>query len=312
MSIVFMGYQTWGLVSLKCLVEAGYEITLVATHPNSLDRSTASYAESVADFASELGIPTMVTSRGECAELVSAMQGIQPDLVVSSNWRRVIPAAISECARLGAINVHRSLLPQYGGFSPINWAIARGESETGVTVHRVSEELDAGEIFAQERIEIGCDDTAAEIFSKSNDVIMKILPSVVSGIMAGTLRGKPQDLEQATFYHKRLPRDNKIRWEMTAREVHNLIRAQSDPFPNAFTSHRRRRLYVKSSLLGPAKFRGYPGRLIARLGQGVVVLCGGGAGESTYSIVLTRVQYEGDSVRAATEVFSTLDTCLGG
>jgi len=311
MGIVFMGYQTWGLVSLEALLEAGHEVPLVITHPETLDRSTASFADSVEDLAASLAIPVLRTSRSDGEEMLSQVRAARADLIVSSNWRRVIPSGVLSAARLGGVNVHRSLLPKYGGFSPVNWAVACGETETGVTVHRLDPGLDEGPILGQARVSIAEGDTATAVFHKCNAVIGSLLPQVVSQLLDGTCVPMPQPLDEHTFFHKRTLRDNQIDWSASARTIYDLIRAQSDPFANAYTRHQGERLFIKSAKLGASRFRGNPGRLVARVGTDVVVVCGGAACEPTFALRIERVQREGGEPLPAGEYFTNLDDRLG-
>lgn len=311
MSLVFMGFQTWGLVSLESLVDAGHSVALVVTHPASFERDTASFADSVEDYAAARGIPVMTATSSGGDELLARVRKAGADLIVSSNWRRLIPPRVLAATRLGGVNVHRSLLPKYGGFSPLNWAVARGEAETGVTVHRLDPGLDEGPILGQGRVPIGPDDTATDVFHRSNGVIASLLPRVVAEVLDGSAAPAPQDQAGATFFHRRTLRDNQIDWKSPARATYDLIRAQSDPFANAYTFHEGRRLFVKSARLGDPRYRGNPGRLVARDGTGVVVICGGGEREPTCSIRIGEVRPEGGEALPAGDYFRSLDHRLG-
>lgn len=311
MSLVFMGFQTWGLASLRSLVDAGHAVALVVTHPDGFERETASFRDSVEGFAASRGIPVMVTTTSGGDELLSKVREAGADLIVSSNWRRLIPPPVLAATRFGGVNVHRSLLPKYGGFSPLNWAVARGEAETGVTVHRLDPGLDEGPVLGQGRVAIGPDDTATDVFHRSNEVIATLLPRVVAGVLEGRAAPAAQDPDGATFFHRRTLRDNQIDWKSPAAATYNLIRAQSDPFVNAYTYHEGRRLFVKSARLGDPKYRGNPGRLVARDGDGVIVICGGGEGETTYSIRIGAVRPETGEAVAAGCYFKSLDHRLG-
>ena len=229
------------------------------------------------------------------------------DLLVSSNWRRHIPEIILEGFKHGGINVHRSLLPQYGGVAPINWAIACGETSSGVTIHLISGEFDQGDIILQREYSIGPDETATEIFHKTTPLVQQMVSKVLSQIEEGTTVPVKQNPKQGSFFHKRLERDLQIDWTKPNTEVYNLIRAQSDPFANAFSYLNGNRVNIKSASLPKKCFRGTPGRLFMRSTDpdGVVVVCGMGE-RMNQGLILHLVQEEGGLTTNANKLFRTM------
>jgi methionyl-tRNA formyltransferase len=131
--------------------------------------------------------------------------------------------------------MHGSLLPKYRGRAPVNWAILKGESETGATLHEMVARPDAGRVVDQERVPIGPDDLAVEVFRKVTDAAEIVLKRSIHGLLAGTARLREQDLSKGSYFGARRPEDGRIDWSKSALEIHNLVRAVAPPYPGAFT-----------------------------------------------------------------------------
>jgi methionyl-tRNA formyltransferase len=306
-----MGFQTWGLVTLRTVQQAGHDIVLVVTHPEPTDLYAQHFNESVAEYARAQALPLAVATT-VTPEIAYQLKGVQPDILISSNWRRRLSPAVLRSARLGGINVHRSLLPHYAGVAPINWAIANGEVETGVTIHLMTEAFDLGDIVVQERVPIGHTETATDVFHKTTPVIQRLLPEALAQLDSGTARLMKQDPRLAEFFHPRGERELRINWAKSAAEIYNLIRAQSDPFANAFTVFEGHKLKVKTASLPEHRYRGTPGRLCERVPpDGVLVLCGAGSEPSGQGLILHTLQAEGQAPCKATEFFHRLGVYLG-
>jgi len=309
MRVVFMGFQTSGLVTLRALIDSGHEVTLVVTHFDSMDEYEVASNYSVKDYADQHGIP-VIQCRAANNETVRKITKIQPDIIVSSNWRRRISSSVTQSAQFGGINVHPSLLPKYGGFAPISWAIINGEVETGITIHIIDEEIDLGDIILQERVAIGFNDTATEVFHRTTPLIARMVPEALHQIGSRTAIRIPQDRSQATFFHKRLERDIRIDWTRTNIEVYNLVRAQSDPFPNTYTFLKGNKLRIKKASLADPRYRGTPGRVFTRTPDGVVVLCGSG-NPGGQGLVIHIVQSNGGEQVTANDYFDRMGYYLG-
>ena len=158
-----------------------------------------------------------------------------PDLIFSFYYRSMLPMSLLERARLGAYNMHGSLLPKYRGRAPLNWAILKGETETGVTLHEMVEKPDAGRIVDQQAVPIGPDETAVEVFRKMTVAAEQVLKRNIRNLVKGTVALKPQDLSRGSYYGRRRPEDGRIDWSKSAQEIHDLVRAVAPPFPGAFT-----------------------------------------------------------------------------
>lgn len=310
MRVVFMGSQTWGLVSLEAALASGHEVALVVTHPEPTEPYALHFNDSVADFARGQGLP-LVVAKTASPRVLEQIRAAEPGIILSSNWRRRLPAEVLAIPEHGGINVHRSLLPRFCGVAPINWAIARGATETGVTIHRMSGDFDLGDIVAQEGFPIGPTETATDVFHRTTPVVRRLVPAALARLAAGDVALRQQDPAQAEFFHPRGEAELRIDWNRPRRAVYNLIRAQSDPFLNAFTVHGGAKLRVKTASLPERRYCGTPGRLFERVEGGVVVLCGDDGGEEGQGLVLGDVMLEGRPPCPAGELFTRLDVYLG-
>lgn len=306
-----MGFQTWGFVTLQAILEAGYDVPLVITHPESQHVYETIWNESVQRLAQKHNIPTVVCQRADDEALIGRVRDVRPDVILSSDWRTWIRPELFRIPPGGTLNLHDALLPRYGGFAPLNWAIVNGETETGVTVHYVDEDLDLGDILLQRRVAIDPEDTATDLFRRTLPLFGTLAIEALELIRQGRARRSPQDRSQATFFHKRCERDSRIDWTQPRTRIYNLVRAQSDPYPNAFTTYRGQRLKIKRARLATTCFCGTPGRVFCRTEHGVVVLGGADAGGPNQGLVIETVQAEGEPPRPANEFFARMGDYLG-
>jgi methionyl-tRNA formyltransferase len=273
MRVVLFGYQTWGYRTLEALLKAGHEVALAVTHPPSDHAYEKIWSDSVADLAASHGIPVELRNRPDDS-LVSRLKEADPDIIVANNWRTWLPPAIFDLPRHGTLNVHDSLLPAYAGFSPLIWALINGEPEVGVTAHLMNETLDAGDIVVQRAIPVGPHDTATDLFHRTVALIAPVVTEALSRIASGRLDLSPQDRRQASFFHKRSEVDSMIDWSWPAEDLERLVRAQSDPYPNAFTYHDGTRIRVVEAAVSRGNYGGTPGRVFIREDDGIVIVAG--------------------------------------
>jgi methionyl-tRNA formyltransferase len=212
------------------LLEAGVEVPLVVTHVD--DPNESRWYASVAEFSRSKGLPFLESPSNEKIEKETLR--IRPDFIFSFYYRSMLPMAVLKLARRGAFNMHGSLLPKYRGRAPLNWAVLKGETETGVTLHEMVEKPDAGGIVDQQAVPIGPDETAVEVFAKMTDAAGLVLRRSVQAIKNGDITLKPNDLSKGSYYGRRTPEDGRIDWTKSAVEIHNLVRAVAPPFPGAF------------------------------------------------------------------------------
>ncbi|GAA1502509.1 methionyl-tRNA formyltransferase [Sphaerisporangium rubeum] len=311
MRVAMFGYQTWGHRTLRALLDSGHEVVLVVTHPASDHAYERIWDDSVADLAAEHGLPVLLRGRPGDGELLAALRDAAPDVIVANNWRTWLPPEIFDLPPHGTLNVHDSLLPAYAGFSPLIWALINGEKEVGVTAHRMNAELDAGDIVLQRAVPVGPHDTAADLFHRTVDLIEPIVRESLDLIASGTAVWTPQDRSQASFFHKRSEEDSRIDWTWPADALERLVRAQCDPYPNAFTYHRGRRLRIVSAALSTARYGGTPGRVFIREGDGVVVGAGADARTGEHpGLLVRRVRTDDGAEHAAGDYFRAMGDYL--
>ncbi|MGV9308299.1 methionyl-tRNA formyltransferase [Nonomuraea sp. NPDC003727] len=307
MRVVMFGYQTWGHRTLRALLDSGHEVALVVTHPKSEHAYERIWGDSVADLATEHGVPVLVRDRPGDEELMTRLKEADPDLIVANNWRTWIPPEIFALPRHGTLNVHDSLLPAYAGFSPIIWALVNGEKEVGVTAHMMDADLDAGDIVLQRAVPVGPDDTATDLFHRTVDLIGPIVAESLELIASGRTDWTPQDRSKASFFHKRSIEDGRIDWTWSAEEIARLVRAQFDPYPNAFTHYNGTRIRVLRASVSRGRYGGTPGRVFIREGDGVVIVAGADARRGrSQGLVIERVRTDDDVELPATEFFTTM------
>lgn len=300
---VAFAYHDVGVRCLAVLLAQGVEVPLVVTHRD--DPRENIWFGSVARLARDHGLE--VVTPNEPAELAERLAAISPDFVFSFYYRHMLPARLLAAARRGAFNMHGSLLPRYRGRVPVNWAILRGETETGATLHEMVEKPDAGRIVDQMAVPILPDDVALDVFRKvtvaAELVLHRSLPRLVDGTAALT----PQDLSQGSYFGGRRPEDGRIDWMRGAREIHDLVRAVAPPYPGAFTTVGAHELRLLRTRVGG---RCDPGRATLHPGNGerLVARCVDGT-----ELVILEGEIDGQPSRASTirERLGTLPLPLG-
>jgi methionyl-tRNA formyltransferase len=228
---VVFGYGDIGVRGLAALLEAGLEVPLVVTHED--DPNEARWYASLFDYCRDRGLAVLADPASTL--LQQKISRIEPDLIFSFYYRSMLPMSLLRRARLGAFNMHGSLLPKYRGRAPLNWAILKGETETGVTLHEMVEKPDAGRIVDRQAVPIGPDETAVEVFAKMTGAAEAVLRRSIKSLLSGTAKLTPQNLAAGSYYGRRTPEDGRIDWSRSARDIHNLVRAVAPPFPGAFT-----------------------------------------------------------------------------
>jgi methionyl-tRNA formyltransferase len=288
--IVVFGYHTIGYHCLKELLDRGEEICAVVTHQD--DPHEHVWFESVVELAQAAGVPVLSPNTPNTPAIVSHIMTLQPALILSFYYRRLLSQALIAIPRLGASNLHGSLLPKYRGRAPVNWVLVNGETHTGVTLHYMIEQADAGDIVAQRVVPIAFEDTALTLFEKVAQAALELFRETFPLIKAGHAPRTPQDPAQATYFGGRTPADGRLDWRRAALGLYNLVRAVTTPYPGAFTSCRGKKLYVWSARLIPDSpgERWPPGSIVGAQNGGCLVATGEGY------LLLTQVQVDGEGV----------------
>jgi len=254
MRLVFCGTPEFAVPSLRALVERGHDVQMVLTQPDRpAGRKMELHAPPVKMVAQELGLRVQQPEKiKNNEELRAELHRIQPEAIVVVAYGRIIPVWMLELPRFGNINVHGSLLPKYRGAAPIQWAVANGETETGITTMRLDAGLDTGDILLERSIPVGPDTTAAELYPQLAELGAALLLETLDGLGEGTIAPKPQDQSKATLAPILTRDDGRMDLERrTATEVYNRWRGFS-PWPGAHAVFRGKRFLVHRMSPGAA------------------------------------------------------------
>lgn len=300
MRIVSFGFQTWGYKTLLALINSNHEVVLAVTHPTSEESYKAIWSAPVGELAREHGIPVHFTERVDAAT-IDLVRCAEPDVIVVNSWYNWMPAELYDLPPHGTLNLHDSLLPKFTGFSPVLWALISGEPEFGLTVHKMDDGLDTGDILVQHSLPIGPTDTGTDLVLRGLDLIPAALAEALGALQSGTAVWRPQSKAERTYWHKRSEHDSLIDWSWPAEDLERFVRALSDPYPRAFTFYQCQRIEVLQARVSEACYGGTPGRVIVQE-EGGVVVCGPNAyrGDNR-GLVITRlrstdgVEHRGDT-----------------
>jgi len=278
--ILFFGYSEVGATCLELLLARGDNVVALITHEDNPHEKI--WFRTPAAAARTKRVPVFTPEKVNSPEWIARVTALRPDLILSVYYRNLIAAPILALARLGAFNMHGSLLPRYRGRAPVNWAVLHGEPRIGMTLHRMVTRADAGAIVDQEGVDLGPRDTAEQAFRKVLPCARRILERRIDALLAGTAPEAPQDESQATYFGGRSPEDGRIVWTQTSAQIFNLVRAVTDPYPGAFTDVGAARLMVwwaEPDSPATRGRRGQPGEVLAL--SPLIVATGGGALELT-------------------------------
>ncbi len=290
--VVFMGTPEFAVPSLDALARSE-EVVLVVTNPDRpAGRGQALTAPPVKREAQRLGIPVFQPEKARAPESVARIAGERPELIVVVAYGQILPPSILDIPKYGCINVHASLLPRYRGAAPISWAIARGETVTGVTIMKMDPGMDTGPILHVREMPIGEDDTAETMFPKLSSLGAQALTEALGKLREGTLTETPQDGTRATYAPMIKKEHGRIEWGKSAREVRDLVRGMT-PWPSAFTDHDGKTLKILVASVREGK--GRPGEILSVDRDGIVVACGEGA------LLLNKIQPEGGKAMSSRE-----------
>lgn len=228
---VVCAHSPVGYEALRGLLEAGIEVQALFAYPQTADEG---WFEPPAALAKRHGIPVRFEKDFNSDAIYDLIRELKPDLLFSFYFREMIQARFLELPRLGAFNLHGSLLPKYRGRAPINWVLVKGERETGITLHAMTPKPDDGDIFGQTRLNIEWDETALSLTHKAatagRELVRDCIPKIIQGI-----KGVPQKtLGPSSYFGGRKPQDSRLDFSMSAQDAFNQIRAVADPWPNAF------------------------------------------------------------------------------
>lgn len=281
---VVFAYHTFGARALEALLARDERVVAVVSHAD--DPSEGDWFESVVEVARAHRLPLLAPGSPNTPETRDALAALEADVFLSVWYRRLLRPDLLALPNVAALNLHGSLLPAYRGRAPVNWVLVNGEPRTGVTLHHMTPEADAGDIVAQEPIEIDPHDTALTLYRRVVKVGVDLLLQWYPAVLDGTAPRSSQDNDRATVFGRRRAEDGRIRWEWPAARIANMIRAVTHPFPGAFVGNGDSRLFLWAGEVQAGAGRGEsPGTVLdVQPARGVTIATGGGV------ILLTVVQ----------------------
>ncbi|MBL8532736.1 MAG: formyltransferase [Betaproteobacteria bacterium] len=288
---VVLAYHDVGYRCLSVLLAHRMDIPLVVTHRDSPTEQI--WFANVASLAGSHGLPVAYAEDLDDAALADAVRAAAPDFLFSFYFRRMLPPATLSLAPRGALNLHGSLLPHYRGRVPVNWAVIRGEGQTGASLHYMVAKPDAGNLVDQMAVPILPDDTAGDVFRKVTVAAEVVLDRSLPGLLAGTAASRPMDLVKGSYFGGRRPEDGRIDWTRPAADVHNLVRGVAPPYPGAFTVLAGRPARVLRTL-SASRPTARPAGTIYAEGDRLFAACGDGR-----ALPILSLEVDGNSLDAA-------------
>lgn len=294
--ILFMGTPQFAVSALELLIEHHYPVVCVVTQPDrAVGRKRILTPPPVKEVALRHGIEVFQPERIRRTEALEKIAQYHPELIVTAAYGQILPVQLLALAPVGALNLHASLLPRYRGAAPIQWAIMRGEKQTGVTIMTMVKELDAGPIWDSVSVDIGADTTYGELQDMLAQAGAKLLIEVLPKIVRKELQAKEQNAQEATFAPPIKRVDEQLDFTQLSHQVYNHVRALS-PVPGAYT-HLGDQLFKVWSAKPLHDWHGVaePGMIVELSKEGPVIACGRGA------IIATKVQLEGKKIQSGDE-----------
>ncbi len=297
MRLVFMGSPELAIPSLEATHDVGQLVGVVTQPARKKGRGLQVEPSPVAAHAVRMGIDPATPSSVRTEEFTSYLRNLKPDLVVVVAYGKILPAEVLQVPRMGCINVHASLLPELRGAAPIQWAIARGYTVTGVTIMQMDEGMDTGTIYLQHELEIGPDENSHQLGRRLSLEGARLLAETILAIDQGKIESRPQDDTRATYAPLLTKEDGKIDWTMDSREIANRIRGFIT-WPGSFTHWQSRRLLITAAGSLEEDHGQPPGTVIRADKDFFAAACGSGV------LRIIRLQPEGKSEMKAVDFVS--------
>jgi len=283
--VLFIGSKSLGLRCLKEMhnLDAGSVAGVLSIDDRDDIRSVF---DDFKRFTSDNNLDLHIASDKTSAE--KAIRDLSPEICFVAGWYWIIGRETLNSVPGGFLGIHNSLLPAYRGGSPLVWAMINGERTVGTSLFSFAEGMDDGPIWAQEKVEVGENDYISDALSKLEEKAVAMLKDNYAAILEEKIKPRPQDHSKATFCAQRMPEDGLIKWEKSSREIYNFIKAQSEPYPGAFTILDNKKLTIWKARPENTIYYGLPGQVAGRSGDDVCVICG-----DNKPIILQTVGYEG-------------------
>jgi methionyl-tRNA formyltransferase len=287
MRAVWVTFDVVGRACLEASVEEGLEVAGVVTLPGPVDPDRSGQC-SFDDVAARHGAPLVEAADVNADDVLDAVHAVEPDLIFVVGWSQLVGRRFIEIPPYGVFGMHPTLLPRHRGRAPVPWTILSGLAKTGVTLFEIVDETaDSGAILAQLEVPVEPDDTATTLFDRLAEAHVELVRQVVPALLDGSAPRIPQDPRRASAWPKRTPADGIIDWETRAPYLYDWVRAQTRPYPGAFTYTEETKLVVWKATSVPFEAGSPAGTVVDRSEDGVVVACGEGG------LLLEEVQPEG-------------------
>jgi len=241
--IGFVGCVKEGRECLEELIDAGGNVVGVFTFTDEMARKTSG-AVDFEKLANQHDTPLFKINNTNTPETAELIKSVRPDVVFVIGWTRLVSAEILSVPKLGCIGMHASMLPKYRGRAPVNWAIINGETKTANTMILLDDGVDTGDILLQKPIDINFSDTCYTVYEKVASAGREMISEILSSIDSGCLSGEKQDDNLASLMPKRTPADGLIDWHKTSMKIYNWVRAQTHPYPGAFTYWNHKKIQI--------------------------------------------------------------------
>lgn len=293
--VTFIGSKQLGLQALKQIFSQRACVLNVIT----IDDHDDSRSELVGfrDFCSSNNLALNIVSSPK--EVDALLQSTGPDWCFVVGWFWLLSKEALGSVRNGCLGIHNSILPKFRGSAPLVWAMMAGEKEVGISLFSLTAEMDDGPVWHVERMPICHNDSIASVLAGIEKLIERMIDSCFKDILSGKLKPVPQNHDLATYCAQRVPKDGKVNWNMPAARVYDFIRAQSHPYPGAFTDFSGKQLVIQSARMFSPRYWGTPGQVARITQEGVYVVCG-----DNQAIIIETVLYDGSLVLSSSIIQS--------
>lgn len=300
--VVFIGSKELGFSVFKKLYQLDNKSLIGCITIDDREDTRTCYSD-YCNFCNENEIDLFVLSKAK--DLNDVVYSLKPDMCFVLGWYYIIDQKVIDSVPMGFIGIHNSLLPRYRGFAPLVWSIINGETQVGFSLFDFSEKMDEGDIWATGRVDVEDNDSISDVIEKINNEIIVTLDNVYLKILRGEIKPRKQENGTPSYGAKRIPEDGVIDWTQPSLRVHNFIRAQSDPYPGAYSFMNGKKLIIWKTELKDTIYYGTPGQVASICKDGVLIICGDSKG-----ILIKEIEYEG--VReSAIDLIKSLNIRLG-
>lgn len=292
MKILVCAYSNVGYECLKVLIKRRENIVAVFTHQDNPQENI--WFKSVKELALKNNLSVFEPENINAPEIIEIIKSLAPDIIFSFYYRKLICNEILKIPKLGAFNMHGSLLPKYRGRCPLNWVLINGEKKTGVTLHKMIQKADAGDIAGKKEIKITFKDTAYSLDKKISKTAAKLLAEILPQLKKNKIKFIPQNNNKATYFSGRKPEDGKINWKKSSLEIYNLIKAVTYPFPGAFTFYKDKKIFIwEAKPIKLKKKNNQVAKIIKVTKRNIFISCGKGF----LKVKKTKLQIKNGSVK---------------